>query len=708
MSSKKTFNKLFEPGHIGKLQTKNRILKTAADMGTIYQDGFVNQHRKVFYEALAKGGAGIIFVETCIVDYPLGLMHPSMLRLDDDKFIPGLTELTSVIHKYNCPVILQFAHAGPWHPQEAFGLQPISSSPIIEKNDSRFPRGWVPESDESASPQVASSNVVSIREVSVAEIKEIVEKFAIAAERAQKAGFDGVELNAASGHLLNSFLSRVWNKRQDEYGCQNLENRARFIVEIEQAIKKRLGKDFPVTVLISGAEYGMEKGTTIEEAQEFAKIFQAAGFDAIQVRAYAYGDFPDVQNPEQLFNPEPPKPFPKTLDGSHSGAGAMVPLAAAIKKVVSIPVITVGRLDHNLGEKILEEGKADFIGLTRRLIADPELPNKVASGRLEDIRPCTGCRTCFGSPGEIKPVACRVNAALSSDKGYELNPVQKKKKVLIVGGGPAGMEAARVAATRGHQVTLYEKEPKLGGALLLASIVKGTEIEDLPALVDYLETQITKLGVDIKRWTEFKPSLIKEINPDAVILASGGKATVPEIPGIDKKIVVKGASLHQKLRTLLKHSNPDSLRSLTKLWMPVGKRVVIIGGGLQGCELAEFLVKRGRKVTMVDTSPNLGEGLVDMDKGHFFVWLAGKGVTTLAGVKYEEVTDEGLVVTTKKGERQLLEADSILTALPLSPNTGLFDSLKGKVPEVYSIGDSREPRLIIDAIAEGYQIGNTV
>ena len=373
--------------------------------------------------------------------------------------------------------------------------------------------------------------------------------------------------------------------------------------------------------------------------------------------------------------------------------------------MVSIPVIAIGRLDIELGEKLLRRGVVDFISFNRRLMADPELPNKLAEGRLEDIRPCTGCLTCFDNNEHGNPPLCQVNAALGKEKEYEIKPAQKKKRVMVVGGGPAGMEAARVAALRGHEVILYEKEPKLGGSMPLAAMVKGFEREDLLSLVRYLKTQLTKLGVEIRLGTEVNRSLIEEIKPDVLVMAAGGIHNVPELPGINRRNVVTSKALHHELKTYLRFFGPRVLRWITNFWLPIGKRVVIIGGNIQGCQVAEFLVKRGRKVTIVDTAKEIGDGLLEIFvKPHLLIWLDEKGVTMMPGVKYEEITDKGLTITTKDGKRQTIEADTIVTALPLLPNTELLRSLEGSVPEVYAIGDCKEPHLIVNAIAEGSRV----
>lgn len=661
------------------------------------EGGYVSERLKGFCEAIARGGVGLINVETTYVDYPLGILNLYDLRIDDDKYIPYFRELTQVTHKYGCPTFLSMAHAGIWHQIRQFDLQPVSASTLTK---SELP----PEMELALAPQIRAP-----RGLTVSEIKELVQKFARGAERAQKAGFDGVEINADSSHLLNSFLSRIWNKRQDEYGPANLESRSRFLVEIIRAIKERVGKDFPVGVLLCGAEYyGGDNATTTEESQGFARILEQAGVDAIQVRAYGYGDYYSVISPEVVFYPEPPKPLAKGLDGSRHGAGGLVPLATAIKKVVSIPVITVGRLDPKLGEKILKEGKADFIGLNRRLLADPELPNKLAEGRLDDIAPCTGCSGCMHRSRTYQLVTCRVNAALGKEREYEIKPVAKKKRVLVVGGGPAGMETARVATLRGHEVILYEREHKLGGLLPLAALVKGLEIEDLPALVRYLKGQITKLGVKIRLGKEVNLSTIEEIKPDVVILATGGIPDLPQIPGIHRRNVVSNEALHHSLKIYLRFLGPRVLRWLTRFWMPIGKRVVIMGGAIQGCELAEFLVKRGRKVTIVDTAEILGDGLAESVKRHLFRWFSKKGVVMMTGIKWKEITDKGVTIFTKEGKEETIEADTIVPVLPFKPNTEFLKTLEGKAPEVFPIGDCKEPRLILDAIADGSRIARAI
>jgi 2,4-dienoyl-CoA reductase (NADPH2) len=691
MARRTGFRRLMEPGYLGSVRTKNRILKTGSTLGFYpWEDGHIQQKVIDSYEALAKGGAGIVTVGAA----PLGVPPGRGYLMNDDKYLPGMTRLAEAIRKYDCPAFVQMFHLGPMLPPflVSSGVRPVAAS-SLDKSELPLPHLAVP------------------RELSVSEIEEIVQQFGDQAERIKRAGFQGIELNGGCNHLLNSFLSRAWNKRRDAYGVGSLESRAKIVVDIIQEVKRLNGKDFAIIALINGAELGLEKGITPEECQGIAKILQAAGADAIHVRAEFYSKPKDpkrrdsTQLPDVAFYPETPFPMGGTVDDSRHGAGGWVPLAAAVKKVVSIPVIAIGRLDAELGEDILRRGKADFISFNRRLMADPELPNKLAEGRLEDIRPCTGCTTCFDNNEHGNPPLCQVNAALGKEKEYEIKPAKKKKRVMVVGSGPAGMEAARVAALRGHEVTVYEKEHKLGGSMLLAATVKGFEREDLLGLVRYLKAQITKLGVDIRLGKEVSKPVIEGIKPDVLIIAAGGIHDVPDLPGINKRHVVTSKALHRQLKGYMRFIPPRLLRPLTRIWMPIGKRVVIMGGSIQGCQTAEFLVKRGRKVTIVDTAEEIGEGLLETYiKPHLLNWLDEKGVVMLPGVKYEEITDKGLTITTKEGKKQTIEADTIVTALPLLPNTELLEELDGIVPEVYAIGDCKDPHLIVDAIADGSRI----
>lgn len=683
------FEKLLEPARIGTVTARNRMIKTASVM--YYGHG--NSRNLHFYEALAKGGVGLVIVEPATIEFPLGMIAPPYFHIETDECIPFFAGMADVIHKHDCPAFLSLLHAGPYHTSYT-GLQPVAPS---ARTAEEMPVGMMWK--------------MPPRELSVAEIEHLIEEFAAGAERAQRAGYDGVEINASTFHLINSFLSRFWNRRDDAYGG-NLEKRAKFLVDIITAVKERCGAEFPLIALLNAAEYGLgELGLTPEEGVEIAKLAEKAGADAIHVRAYGYGDFFNVHFPELVFYPEPPSPFPASLDGSRHGKGAFIPLAARVKEAVTVPVIAVGRLDPEMGEEVLRRGQADFIGMTRRLIADNSLPAKVAAGKTDEIRECMGCIECLRSSRNFSPqgLHCRVNALVGSDEEYRLVPAATKKKVLVVGAGPAGMEAARVAAARGHEVTLADKEPRLGGLVPLAGVVMGNAIEDCGALVKYFERQLGELGVKVKLGTEVDAAFVAKLKPDAVVVGTGGTAMLPDVPGIDGPNVVKNADLHHMLKQALKvFRSSQALSRLSKIWMPVGKTVAIVGGSLQGCELAEFLLKRDRKVTIVDTGDVLGGDLVELRKFFLFRWFGRKGAALMSGVKCEKIIERGLVVTDKDGNEKTIEADSIIPVLPLAADTHLYDLLKDKVPEIHIAGDCREPHFMLDAIADGSRVGRAL
>jgi 2,4-dienoyl-CoA reductase (NADPH2) len=684
------FVKLLEPGFIGPVKTRNRIIKSGATM-FMFREEEVTEEAKAYYERFAIGGVGLVIVEAVTVDYPYGARFSNRYRFDDDKYIEGMKGLTEAMHRHECPTFLAMNHDGPWqvhwYGNAFYDGPPLGASPVSIKN---------PHDHHNEVP----------RALTIPEIEDIVQKFAKAVVRAKQAGFDGVDINAASSHLFHNFLSPFWNGREDIYGG-SVENRARLITQVIQESKRLAGKDFPISVIINGIEIGRAIGIddktclTLEDSRAVAKLVEKAGADAVQVRSHWLGWHVAGFLPDVLFYPEPPIPvenFPKEYNAGQKGAGANILVAREVKKLLSIPVTVVGRMDPEIGEKALEDGFVDFIAMTRRLHADPELPNKLLQGRPEDIVPCTGCDSCLGLMG-----GCRINP-LSGTTYLSIEKAAKKKKVLVIGGGPSGMEAAYVSAVRGHDVSLYEKSRRLGGLLPVAAIVKGSHPENLPLLIEYFERQMDKLGVKVHLGEEADPSIVEREKPDVVFVAQGGTPAVPEIPGIDRPNVVAGGELHKRLKALLRFFGPDTLRSLTKLYMPIGKRVVIIGGGIQGCELGEFLTKRGRKVTIVEKDEMMGQGLPMIMAEHLLAWFERKGVVLMPGVReYVEITDKGLTIIDREGKKRTIEADTVVPALPLIRNTALFERLEGKTYEVYAIGDCREPGLIVDAVKTAFQ-----
>jgi 2,4-dienoyl-CoA reductase (NADPH2) len=686
MAGETRFNRLLSPYAIRHVKLKNRMVKLAASMGVSREDGQISDLNLCFYETVAKGGMGLILIEHGFVDFPFGISGPGRIGNSSDLHLPGLTELARVIHKSHIPCFIQLGHSGPTQ-HKSIKQQPVAASSLSRS-----------ENPHPTYPQA--------KELTKEEIKVLVEKYVRAAERAKKAGFDGVEAHGAHNYLINSFLSRAWNKRHDEYGCDSMENRTRFAVEILHAVRTAVGQDFIVGVRINGAEYGIQGALTPEESQQIARILEQAGADYFNVTSWGYGPYDRLTYPEQILYPEPQVDLAEKV----KSPGALAHLAAAVKKAVSVPVLAVGRLDAELGEQILENGMADLIGLNRRFWADMEYGNKIAAGRLEDIAPCTGCLECLSRVELAQPIRCRINAAFGRGYDFALTRAKQKKKILVVGGGPAGMEAARVAALRGHDVSLYEKESHLGGLVPLAAMIKGTEIENLPALARYLERQVRKAGVQVHLGRSVDVALIEKERPDVVICATGGLPATPQIPGIEKGRVVSTQSLHKQAKFFLKFAGPELLRRLSHIYLPIGKQVIIIGGQMHGCETAEFLVKLGRQVTVIETSEALGKGAPQVSRPRLLWWLAKKGVLLLSGATILEITDTGVSIITKEGERQELTADTVMAVMPPAPNTALFEALKGRVPELHLIGDAKkeESQSILGAVSDGSEIARVI
>jgi len=638
------FEKLFEPGRIGSVHLKNRFIMEP--IGTRYADscGHMTDRYKFFLEERAKGGVGLIINEASRMLKPLP-WPPFNLAINDDRCIPGLSELTQSIKKYDTKIFIELAHLG-----------------II---GSEHDPNLVP-----AAPSAFRYHVtgVMLREMTKDEIEFVIQKHVDAARRAKKAGYDGVVIDVAHGTLLHMFLSPRINKRSDEYGG-SLEKRCRFTCEATRRVKEELGNGFCIIVRMSGEDF-LEGGITIEEAAKQAPLFVEAGADGLDISAGVFHVSAHMFTPTLLQE-----------------EGCRVYLAAAIKKMVNVPVITSGKL-HNpmLAEKILREGKADFIGLARSLLADPQLPNKVREGRIEEIRPCIycnlGCRH-YQIPSEGFRVTCNVNPACGIEGEYKFVKTKSPRKVVVVGGGLAGMEAAMVLAQRGHQVRLYEKENKLGGQWNILASYRP----EVSSLTDYLTRELTKAGVEVQTNTHVDVELVKKLQPDAVVIATGAKQKLPDVPGIEgKNVVLANDVLSGKVRT--------------------GKEVVVIGGGLVGMETATFLGKQGHKVSIVDIV-EIGKDVGYTLKEALLEEIIRNGIYLYPNAVLDRITENGVTIIIFN-EIVHLKANTVVIAIGSVSNNFLYQELKGLVPELHLIGDSLEPRHSLAAIHEGFKVGNLI
>lgn len=651
----KAFEKLFSPIKIGSMEIKNRIAMAPMTTNWSPADGTVPDQMIDYLEARAKGGVGLIIFETVVVDERFPYIMQSV-GLWDDKLIPSFKRLVDAVHAHGAKIAPQIAHPGPESFSFMKGIQPVGPSPCLSKGTGQV-----------------------CRELAVEEIHAIVEQYGETAKRARAAGCDGVEVHAAHSYMLaGSFLSPLRNKRTDEYGGR-IDGRARFLLEVLRSVKAKAGADFPIIVRISGDEH-VYGGRTLGDTLYLAPRLVEAGADAFEVSG-------GVQ-PELTWRIIPPSGTPLGLN---------VPAAAALKAVVNVPVMVVGRINSpQLAEDILRKGQADITVMGRALLADPELPNKAAQGRVEDIVPCTACSLgCVGEQQKMRPMTCVVNPALGREKEMAIVPAAKRKRVLVVGGGPGGLEAGRVAALRGHEVILCEKAGKLGGQLNLAVIAPAKQ--EITAWVQYLALQARKAGVRIELNQEVTPAFVEQLKPDVVVVATGGECVVPPIPGVDKAKVV--------------HSS-DILQGRV---MPVKAKVLIIGGGSVACELADAIADPGdnpmdanNAVTIVEMLPDIALDEPPGARMLLLQRLREKGVRVFTNAPVKRITDDGVVITRDGQEETISGMDHIVLACGTRSVECLRDQISRNVSEVHVIGDAKQARRALEAIAEGAAVGRAI
>ncbi len=619
------FPHLFTPASIGRLELKNRIVMSP--VGTrLAADGMVTPALKEFYATRARGGVGLIVLEPCFIE-PEG--EGRFLFLHEDRFIDGLRELVKTIHGCGARIGVQLFHAG-WKPgqKNARFLPPISPA-----------------------------------ELSLERIKYLIAKFTLSAQRAKNAGFDLIEIHAAHGYLLSQFLSPLGNRRTDEYGG-DVSGRARFVREIIRSVRNEVGVDFPLSCRINGAE-NVPGGSTIEDAKSIAPLLAEAGLNLISVSAGAIGS------------------YPLTIPPSDTPEGCYTNLAEGVRGVVSVPVVTAGRINTpQLAEDILASGKADLVAITRGLVADPELPNKSFDGQAHRICKCIACNTCLDTDYDGH-IACTVNPLAGRESETDIHPARQSKEVVVVGAGLAGLEAARVAALRGHKVTLYEAANEIGGQWVLAA--RPPYKQEFFGLVDWLSSELEVLGVRVICDHLVNAEEVAEWNPDAVILATGAIPLVPLIPGFEREGVLTAWEVLQNV--------------------PVGDRALVVGGGATGLETAEFIAEQGKKVTVVEMLKSFGMDMGGTVYFHLRHRLKKLGIEMIKETEVKGISDSGIRVIREGREETWGGFDTFVLALGVKSRNELAEELEGKVGQMYVIGDAAIPGNAANAMRQGFEIG---
>lgn len=636
--------KLFQPVNIGKMELKNRLVVPPMGTGFSAPDGTVTDRLIEYHEARARGGFGLIIVEVTAID-PLGKGTPIELGIWDDKFMPGLRRLVDRIHAAGAKIAIQLHHAG----RETFsfslgGQQAVAPSPFPDPIIREVPR-----------------------ELTVEEIKSLVEAYAQGARRAKESGFDAVELHGAHGYLIAQFMSAYANKRTDEYGG-DLEGFLRFPLDIVHRTRELVGPDYPILFRISGDE-AVPEGRTIDESVVVAKRLVEAGVDALHVSVGVYES--------SHLTSAPPAMEP----GFNAAA------AATIKQAVSVPVIVVGRVViPAVAEDIISSGKADLVAIGRASLADPEFAIKAAEDRDEDIVKCLSCNEgCIDALMIKPPITCTQNPALGREVEYASAGTANAKKVVVAGGGPAGLEAARTAALWGHRVTLYEKRDSLGGQALLAAMPPTKEVwlEVVRCRVKALQ----RLGVETRLGSELTPEVVRELSPDVVIVATGSAPLLPDIPGTERDNVVTAQDVLSGAQ--------------------VGARVVVIGGGLVGCETADYLAQLGKDVTIVEMLRHTAQDISPAARYFLRRRLRERNVKILTSTPVKAITDVGVVITSDGEERTLEPVDTVVLATGARSVNDL-EAVKELVPEVYVIGDAASPGKMLQAVQQAAEVARSL
>ncbi|MFK7977262.1 MAG: FAD-dependent oxidoreductase [Halioglobus sp.] len=699
---------LAKPGNIGSLELKNRMIVSAMGVNLAEADGSCGDRMLAYHERQAAGGVGLIIMGVAGVAWPHGGNQPRQIAISEDRHIPGLKAVADAAHAQGAKIAVQLHHAGLVAAQDMAEGRPlwVPSYPAPGRSD----LGNSMLAEEISAFHDPDAPPVELHVMTKEDIATLTQKFADGADRAQQAGLDGAEIHGGHGYILSEFLSPAMNQRDDEYGG-SLENRARFLLEVIAAVRARVGSEFPLWVKLDSCEYGREEGITLADACATAKMVEAAGANAITVSAYHDSNKGALHSESNI--PHTPNHLVKN--------------ATAIKAAVSIPVICVGRIEPEAAALHIERGDYDFLGMGRKLLADPDLPNKIHAGTPEAIRPCVYCYCCVSQIYIKKPVKCAVNPETAFERERALIATDAPRKIAVVGGGPAGMEVARRLSIRGFKVTLLESGKRLGGTLQFA----GLAYPPNEKLLHWLRREIANSNVEVLLNTTAAPATLKADGFDEVIVATGALRDMPAIPGSEQNFVFSGDEMRAlvmgeknegvagKTTALTKFmvaagartgltSIGSVVRQASKVWLPLETNITIIGAELVGLELAEFLAERGRKVTVIDSAPKPGKGLYIVRRMRLLEELEHLGVTLINGAADITIGNHTVSYFNARGQQRSVKAEQVIVAQGATGNSALADELQNVGFSTHTIGDCRGVTYIEGAMESAAELAATL
>ena len=634
--------KIWDPIQIGAIKVKNRIAMAPMCTRLANPDGSVSPELIAYYEARAAGGAGMIIVEYSYIDDLASKAAVCQLGVYSDNLIPGLNELVERIQYYDAKVFLQISHGGGQSPSHLIKRSPLAPSPVPSKS------GEMPD------------------ELTVEDINDIKKSFADAAIRAKRAGFDGVELHGVHGYLINQFLSPNYNKRKDAYGPDFL-SRTRFPLEVLTEVRKAVGGNYLVGIRLNVTDF-VPGGVEVEETLELVKMLKKNGVDYIHTSAGTYLSHQYMISPPYIER------------------GHLEWLAKKCKEQGKVPGIAVGGVNTEGAVRILNNGSADLVTIGRALIADPELPVKLKEGRIKEIRPCIRCNEgCIGRFFQGKTIRCATNPATGREKDFTLEITPNPKRVVVIGGGVAGMEVARISKLKGHHVTLLERGNRLGGDVLAASVPRFKV--DLANLLSWYENELRRLEVNVKLNFDATPSSIKYLDPEILVIAAGAEYLIPEIKGIGNKKVIKATEVLLKTKE-------------------IGQSAVIIGAGLVGVETAFHLQSnfQTKEIVLIEALPEPLLDVVSINKLSLMEILGRTDIKMITSAKIRTITQDGVEYLDHEGKSHTILADTVILATGFVPRLEFEQLFKESAPKTYMVGNCKNPGKIIDAIDQAAMI----